>query len=410
MKFGVISPFSYGAAGTGGRELARYLPVLVLGISGIAALWALSRPRVRQWLRLNPATAVLAVVFVAAGLYLVPQSGDAIRKFGAGGLRLLVDFRLYRAPTIEPGMSLTADGAVVYFNCLKKALLQSIPWLPLLALPFAAFLRSGQPHRMLGALYILGASYLTFYSYYAWHGGLSLNLRYFVPTLVPFAILGSLALRELSLSTPTFWRLAASAAAPAALVVAIYLVYRNPEPAAVEMPLLTVPLVLCGLLPILLIGRAITTGRARTAMAGTSLVCATIAMGWGSASTIAYDAPMTAGLRKIYAEKANAAKPYLTPDSILFTRFEDPYFGVYDLDRIRLAATGRDDFAGFRPLLEYELKAGRKVYLALGEEDLKIAHERGLLSGLSVHALSDQITSVDFAASNSESAMGGQQE
>ncbi|MDH3229152.1 MAG: glycosyltransferase family 39 protein [Alphaproteobacteria bacterium] len=398
VKFGVPSPFSYGGAKAGAGELIHYLPVLAYGLLATIGLWAVTRPGIRIWLRARPAGVAVATAVALIGLWLVPPVAAATQQLGAGAVRLIVDFRLYDAARIEPGMSLTAGGSVVYFSGLKKALLQSMPWLPLLALPVAAFARANQPHRVLGMLFILATAYLAFYSYYAWHGGLALNLRYFLPVLLPSAILGAWALRELAREAPPAMLVPAIIAAPTAFLVATYLVYRNLEPAAAEGPLLTVPLVFAVLLAILLLCRAVATGPARRATAGVAVLCAATAMGWGSASTIAYDAPMSAALRALHAERARVVVPYLTADSILFVYHETPYYGLYELDRVRIAATNRDDFDSFRPLLEHHLAAGRPVYLALGEKGMAIARERGLLEGLRLNALSEQVSRVDAAA------------
>lgn len=409
LKFGILSPFTYGAAASGTSELARYLPILALGLLGLLGLWAVTRPAVRSRLRARPLAAAGAAIVVFTGMLLVPPFADSIQKLSAGAVRLIVDFRLYDARVVEPAMSLTPSGAVVYFGGLKKALLQSMPWLPLLALPLAVFAWPNRPHRVFGALFILLTTYLAFYSYYAWHGGLALNLRYFLPTLLPFSILGAWALRELSRKAPPATLFLAIGASPIAFLIAIFMIYSNPDPIEAEGPLLTVPLVLACLLAILMLIWAILSGPARKGAAGASLIVAAAAMGWGSASTIGYDALMSGVLRANYAERASLVAPYLTADSILFVQGDTPYFGLYELDKIRIAATNRDDFAGFRALLEYHLAAGRSVYLALDEEAMAVALERGLLEGLSVIALSEQVSKVEQTATDLQRITGSSQ-
>lgn len=398
-KFGILSPFSYGAAG-GALELSRYIPVATLGLIGMAVFWLATRPRSIDFARRRQVPAIGIVLLLAGLALLVPSIAKSVTKVAIGTSQLLIDLRFRNPEWLEPGMRRSATGAMIYFSGLKKALSQSLPWLPLLALPLAALFRPREPARLIGVLFLSSAGYIAVYSYYAWHGGLALNLRYFLPFLPAFAILGAWAFRELAADAPDPLRRVAIYAFLVAFNIVIFSIRDDFQaPDANEGALLTMPLVLASLLSVLLLLRGATflplrsaTGsRVRRILSGISLLTAAAAMGWASAGALSYDYLLDTMRRRGMAVAAQSATPLIERDSIIFALHELKYFGLYDRDRIRIAGVLRDDFKSFRPLLDYHLDAGRPVYLALEDEGMEIARRRGLLDGLSLTVLSDDL-------------------
>lgn len=409
-KFDVLSPFSYGTTG-GASEPSGYIPVALLGLLGVAALWLATRPRSIDFIRRRPVP-VIGIVLLLAGLaLLVPSIAKSVTRIAVGASQLLVDLRLRNPDWLEPGMRRSATGAMIYFSGLKKALSQSLPWLPLLALPLAALFRPREPVRLIGVLFLSATGYIAVYSYYAWHGGLALNLRYFLPFLPAFAILGAWAFRELAADAPNPLRRVAIYAFLVAFNVVIFSIRNDFQiPEANEGALLTMPLVLASLLSVLLLLRGFTFlplrgatflplrgaggSRARRILSGASLLTAAAAMGWASAGALSYDYLLDTMRRRGMAVAAQSAAPLIERDSIIFALHELKYFGLYEHDRVRIAGVLRDNFKSFRPLLDYHLDAGRPVYLALEDEGMEIARRRGLLDGLSPTVLSDDLVRV----------------
>lgn len=391
VKFGNLSPFSYGTSGQA-SEVLHYLPVVALGSLGVGLLWLSTRQQFLAFARRRPLPVLGAAVLAVGLALLVPSVGKNLAQLASGGLQILVDLRFRDAALLEGGMVRSASGAVIYGAGLKKTLLQSLPWLPLLFLPLAAMLRPHEPRRLLGVLFLSSTGYLTVYSYFAWHGGLALNMRYFLPFLPTFVILGAWALSTLAAETTDIVRRIAVFTFPVTLNIVLFLFRddsRNPE--ALEGLLLTIPLVVAAILSILLLFRSVARTRLRAVMSGASLVVAAAAIGWASASALAYDYILDTSRRAGMAKMAAPVTSLVEPDSIVFVYHETPFFGLYDKYKVRVAAPYRDDFRSFRPLLEFHLQAERPVYLALGEDGLKTARQRGLLDGLSLIPLSDEV-------------------
>ena len=96
----------------------------------------------------------------------------------------MVNISLTFASSVASGAS-GRGGGMVYFGALKKSILQGLPYLVILAIPIWTLIRDPRHRLAIAMLFQVPAGYIGFYSYFAWHGGISLNLRYFVPVL-PF--------------------------------------------------------------------------------------------------------------------------------------------------------------------------------------------------------------------------------
>jgi hypothetical protein len=105
-------------------------------------------------------------------------------------------------------------------------------------------------------------------------------------------------------------------------------------------------------------------------------------MAWAAVATFAYDAPRARRVRAFNLAVAGQVAPHVTPDSILFVDYPDPYFALIEVDRLRLAVPGRDGFADFRRLADFHLAAGRPVYASLRPETWRELERHGLLDGL----------------------------
>ena len=185
-KFGTWSPLSYGSRG-GGDDPATHLPAAALAVVGLAALVA------ARTLRWTPArrgwTAAGLAAASAIAVALVPEVRGVASRAAAGLYHLGVDVTL--APDGRAGVAeRAADGTRLFWGLPKKALLQSLPWLGLIA--FGLCGPWGAARRWVVAGGLVAAVWMLPFVPRSWHGGLGLNLRYFLP-LLPLAAIAAAA-------------------------------------------------------------------------------------------------------------------------------------------------------------------------------------------------------------------------
>ena len=380
-KFGAWTPFSYGARGGGATSgWLPYLPFVLAGAGALVAVWLLSRRPVDPLLRRPGALAAGAAVLVL-GAVALPPVREVLGRLIQGGLQLVVDLR-FRDPAIaEPALGRTASGALVYVGALKKSLLQSCPWLPLAVLPCAAALRP--PRRGAVALLLpVPLAYVGAFSYFAWHGGLSLNLRYLVPVLPFLAVLGALGWREAAEGTPGGRAAGAAGALVATACFALLMPRTWGPPAEQEGPLLDLPLAIAAatalgaaLLAVPRLRRAVPLRRAAAAAAGAGFA-------WAALVTFAYDAPRARAHRAANLEVAGQIAPWVDEGSLLLVPYPDPFFALIEIDGLRLAVPGRDRFEDFRALVDHHLDRGRPVFAALPLPVWRHLAATGRLDGL----------------------------
>ena len=383
VKFDTWSPFTYGfSAGRGNAGVLAYLPLAAVALTGIAGLILLSRAEVRGRLR-DHRWATLAAAAGAVGLVLVvPQLREPALRLGGGLWQLVVDLRVRDLSISEPALGRTPSGGMVYIGALKKSLAQSCPWLGALILPAVVALRGrGRRARELALLALPVAVYLGVYGWWAWHGGLSLNLRYLLPILPFLALGGAVAARRLLACAPRSGAIATAAAT--ALAVAAFAAV---DPLSAPLPgqelfVNQVPLALAAGLLLFALAAGLSTPASR--LLTLAAACALgAALGWAAATTYLYDLPRARRHRAAnlaVSERVAAAVP---PGSLVFVPYPDPFFGLIEVPGVVLAVPGRDRFADFRPLTERFLATGRPVYAALPAEAWRWASEAGMLSGL----------------------------
>ena len=138
-------------------------------------------------------------------------------------------------------------------NSFKKSLLQSCSYLPIVVLPLFQAIK-GVPSRpgVAGAalLYLLPLSYCGVFSFFAWHGGLCLNLRYLLPILPFTSILTAWAWRELRKGRRGNWRRSVTfVGLPTVILFSLFALPNTGElTPAHEFWLLTFPLLIAGLI------------------------------------------------------------------------------------------------------------------------------------------------------------------
>lgn len=386
-KFGVLSPFSYGPnPGGASADVATYLFLAAGGCVALLLLWLATRPWGERRVRAHPRLFAAGLAALAGAMVLTPQGWALAGRFAEGAYQLVVDLRIRDLSALEGALSRGPGGAMVYIGSVKKSLLQSCPYLTVLVVAIWAAVRRPEARPQLALLSLVPVSYVGVFSYFAWHGGQGLNLRYFLPILPFTSILTAYAWRELAagLSRRQSVWLAAIAAAIAALFFWLGIPVTF-DLARQELLLLTVPMTLAaGVLALSLAYLAATPvgwGSLRVATVGS----VTVALVWSGLVAFSYDMPRSYMYRHIRAELTESVEPYIEDDSILFTYSTSPFFGLLERRRVRLATPPYDDYDDFEVLARFHLEVGRPVYIWLDEF---------LAPGLAAHGLLTRLRTV----------------
>ncbi len=366
QRFGIWSPFSMGK-NVGLAEIARYLPLLALGAATLAVVWGLTRRPVRLWLRRRRAARLVALALLLAALA-VPASRRLLAREARGAYTLGVDLRALDLDRREPAMRRSDNRAVIYIGGVKKALLQSCPYLVLLLLPAIRLARpptgANPDAGRLAILFVVPAVYFGFYAQFSWHGGLSLNLRYLTAILPYTSILAVWALRQPEARCGRRRDALIAAAAATALFCGARAGLDGS--AGDELAVLTLPIVLGGALLVALLAalrhrqRRGDTGRGRGRRAVATL--ATAALVWSGLTAFAYDLPLARETRRFHLETGRRAAELVAPDSLFFADFVDPFFLLIEQDRVRIARPALDRYGDMPRLAAHHLAAGRGVY------------------------------------------------
>ena len=364
-KFGTFSPFSYGRTGMSPTSgLLPYLTPAIIGFLFVLTVWVFSRSSAIG------KRILLTVIIIgsAAGLINLPEVYGLLERLATGAAQLVIDLRFRSLHLGEPGLGRTATGGLVYIHGLKKSLLQSCPYLVALVIPLAQVLRRGRDAKAIKLLLVLPACFIGVYSYFAWHGGQCLNLRYFVPVLPFAAMLAAYAWRELAYKLNRSWLLTGFLALIAAVSVHIAGLDRvNPEAGINEFFILSLPLYLAGGLAVLSV-IVLLDGRWRFKFRWIKgpRTCAAIvclaAMVWAGSVVFFYDYPLERAEREDNYDVAARVGRVISDDSIIFVSFPDPYFGLIEKPAIRIAVPKRDRYRDFGRLADWHLSHGRPVY------------------------------------------------
>ncbi|MGI9590788.1 MAG: hypothetical protein ACR2P8_05430, partial [Myxococcota bacterium] len=327
-KFGVATPFSYGPRTSDAGDWTGYLPVAGLGLFVRAGGRLAASASVSAGLR---RTAWLLPALVGAGvavLLATPALRELVARLASGTAILVWDLRGLPLELERPALARSAGGGLVYFGHLKKSLLQSLPYLPVLLLATLAALRGHRDAGRLAALALVPGAFLAAYAFFSWDGGMVLNLRYLAPTLPFLAIAVAWSLRELwrdlSLREPLPWLVAW-------LTAALWWLWIRPvagDADRVEARLLLTPLWIAS--GIALLALAVGWLGARTGRPLRLALASLVACGlvWAGLAALVYDYPAAREMRAFNRELSRRALAVLEPESIVFTTHPDPFCGL----------------------------------------------------------------------------------
>ena len=389
-KFGKISPFVYVPSVSGGAADPRsYLPVVFLGLAVLAGAWMISRARGQVLTRTNRWVVAVGLVGLAGIVFLMPAYRDFISGMANGTYQLLVDLRILDIRVSGNGLTRGPGGGLVYIGSVKKALIQSSPYLVVLAIPAVMLLRGAKHNGLaLGMLLLAPAAFVAPYALFAWHGGASLNLRYFIPILPFTSILAAFAWREVTRDLPD--KQLRLAAISAGATVALYAVIVIIGPALAWGPLtiaqqeavfLTLPLgiALCALA--LILGHLFRPGAVPRAALPAVLA---VGLAWSGLVAFTYDLPRAYTHRRDQAALFHNLARFIEQDSLVMT-LGMQYFTSLPADRrARIARPRRDDFKDFHRLVAFHLDRNRPVYAWVIKFMEKEMRERQLFNAYAV--------------------------
>ncbi len=388
-KFGVFSAFAYSSnVSAGAADPRSYLTIVLFGLAFLAATWFISRPWGRELLRTNRAAVLVGLTVLGGILFFTPALWCLVSRMADGTYQLLVDLRVRDLDYAHGGLTRGPGGGLIYIGGLKKALLQSCPYLVMLAVPMAMLLRGTKDGLSLGALLLTPAAFVAAYAYFAWDGGQSLNLRYFTPILPFTSVLAAFAWREITRDLPASrHRLVIVAGGTAGALYGAFIII---GPMAVwgpmtierqEIVFLTLPLVIAVFALAFVMAQMIKPGEAVRSAASASLA---VALVWSGMVAFTYDFPHSYGLRKARGALSQTLARVIQADSVVLTINPHLFYGLPDDLRVRIAQPWQDDFQGLRPLVEFNLDRDRAVYVWVTEVMENEVWERQLFDAFTV--------------------------
>lgn len=187
LKFGAWNPISYGD--NIGDDPLKY--VWLIALSGVGFLLtvmvrALKLRPTRLWL-------VALIALIAGASLLVPEVGRLLQRTLKGIYVLIVDAT--KIVDNRGGVVPLDDGTLMFWGLPKKAMGQSLPWIGCLAVLIAA--PWGNHKRAIACVLMFAGLWMFPFIIRSWHGGLSLNMRYFLPVLPALCALSCWALIEM---------------------------------------------------------------------------------------------------------------------------------------------------------------------------------------------------------------------
>jgi hypothetical protein len=367
-KFGTWQPFSYGPWQASGSNsgAAQYVSLAIVAVIGfVGAHVALPRAH-----RLGARHGLVAVGLGIVSLAAPPVRAAAIRLL-EGLWMLVVDLRSRDLSWLEAALSRSPRGGMVYIGTLKTALLQSCPYLPIVVLSLLARAGGAEPRRRRLAVALPVMVYLAVFSYFRWHGGLSVNLRYFVLALPFLAILSADGLVRLARRCAPVLRAGRTSdiivlAASAIYIETIVLLHMPTASWRVrEVFYLDVPLVLAGAVAAATtVAARAPRGRLRAWAAAVAFTSSVTGLVWGGLTEITYDAVAVFRVRMQGHVVAARARPLVPRGSLVVVDYADPAATLIE-DDVVIAHGARDDFEDSPRLVTAQSCGGRRAFAVM---------------------------------------------
>ena len=260
---------------------------------------------------------------------------------------------------------------MVYLGAQKKALIQSMPYLALLLIPVLRVLRGDAESGKILTMLVVPAIYVLFFSHWNDHGGLCINLRYFIPVLPFTSILTAYVVREYSLcSRPKLpSKVLCLVALSTGMLFMALLAWCPKSYDAGEIVVLIMPMALSAILAAAIIMNEATGGRALSPLLKIGVPISVCAMVWAGMTAFYYDFPNHRAQRKVNYKLGGLMLQVIPSNSIVFTYpWPDPVFRLIEKDHVRLAFPDSDNFRDVPRLTDYYLNHGTNVFGVMPEE------------------------------------------
>jgi len=405
-KFGTLQPLTYGRL-SGATSIASYIPLISLGLTVLAMAWIASRDMVWQRLVRHRLAVSAGVAILAAGLvFLVPPLGGILWRLSRGAWILIADLSL-----IDPsvgGIAITRgpSGAIMYGDTVKKALLQSLPWLPVALFAAVAIPRCRVAVFSHAIPLLTVLAFITVYGWFTWHGGYAFNLRYFVPLLPIFAIYGAKGTHLLKGGDSLKLLIAAAVTALVAGEAWLFILFRDTEIEAIEAVTLKSPLLMAAVLSVLLVLFAARRGFAPIRRLAYLATFACLA--WAFVMALLLDFPRTWFFRQFRYETGAFLATNVPRDSVLFSSYDPASFALTDVPSARNAWVSMDEYRDSRKILEINQAAGRTIFAFFSDEDWVEFKERGMLDGMKATGIAEGSYATLYRLESVETSANGQ--
>jgi 4-amino-4-deoxy-L-arabinose transferase-like glycosyltransferase len=186
QKFGSWLPIDYGREGPHGSTSLLHYKDLLAAAAAAGCVYLLLHVRKVRLLLLAYKGPAIVLLTLATLVSLIALNELALRML-SGYLALLVDMNLYSKPLV-PLEEHSPGGILMVNGVFKKALLQSLPFLPIILA--CAAVKGTPPGRRAAAgfacLFLL--TWTAPFAFSQWHGGVANNMRYLTPTLFILSI------------------------------------------------------------------------------------------------------------------------------------------------------------------------------------------------------------------------------
>ena len=389
LKFGILSPLSYGATSYPRLAFESYVPIVALGLVGVVTAWLVTRGPARDRLGSRRGVVTAGLVLLGAVAFAALDLWAYGARLVTGTLKLLIDLGIQQSEALRPDEVRGPGGAIISNGAVKKAFLQSCPYLAAAAIPAAALMRGSEDRGPLSMLFLVPAAFVAFYSYFAWHGGGALNLRYFLPSLPFCAILVAYAWRELDRGLSNRWSLPRLTVAAAATIVFLSLlalsetigkgagIFVYQQVIFRGVPLVIFVVILGFALMVAIAGKAI-----RPKLCGATSLLLVGAFVWSGLTAFNNDFFRAFAFRHARGQVLENLGRVVEPDSIVFTNAPNNFLHLLVEDRVRIAVPSRDQFKDFDALRRFHSERGRATYIWLEPGMVEGVRQLGLLDNL----------------------------
>ncbi|MDC0357691.1 hypothetical protein OAO01_02665, partial [Oligoflexia bacterium] len=224
-------------------------------------------------------------------------------------------------------------------------------------------------------LFILPLFYVVFYGATAWHGGQSLNMRYFIP-LLPFWSL-AIACIFTELPMPSKVTSLRCAIFIVLLLLTFLFAYTSGVQANKWLLLRFIPCCLAFMLLALCLLYQNTENRLTGLSVSFLLV---VCLSFAFVSTLIHDFRLSYHTRKSTFQAAQEIEPYLQPGSLLAFSTWESAIGIISYKPVYLYRPAQNSFKGFTEIINPVLCQKRPAYLFMYEADLSALTQRQLLA------------------------------